>query len=139
MKLHRAVGLLYISLIASICTMASPAFRQKKTVCQPDGTLLTIVKTGGEHLIYYITTDGIPVTQNTDSAFYYAADDGTGNLKATSRLAHNKQQRDTNETNEVEKLKQQWHDALQRGENPRLFHLKDFGYSKISFNSPFKW
>lgn len=76
------------SLLWCLSLPAAPGKRVTRTVIQPDGTQLTLLLRGDEHLHYYACTDGMPVVLDADSAYRYAmmAD---GAWRATTLLAHN--------------------------------------------------
>ena len=54
----RTLSLALVFAMMSAIAFASPALRLRKTVCQPDGSLLTIVKCGDEYRSIFATTDG---------------------------------------------------------------------------------
>ncbi len=114
MKANRPACLVLLACMACICAFASPAFRQKKTVKQPDGTFLTIVKAGNEKGVYYRTVDGIPVTQNASGGYHYATGSATGTLEAAPYLAHDKRQRSPKEAETAEECKKAWENFRQR-------------------------
>ena len=49
--------------------VASPALRIKILVSQPDGTKVTLVKGGDEHISYYITSDEYAVIKNASGDY----------------------------------------------------------------------
>lgn len=71
---------------------AAKANSQPFQVRQPDGTCLTVVLHGDEHLSWYTTTDGV-VLASSKNHFYVAQIDAQGRISATSQLAHNPQAR----------------------------------------------
>jgi len=71
----------------SISMQAVPSKRVKHTATQPDGTQLTLLLRGDEHLHYYTCIDGTPVVLDADSTYRYAIlTEGT--LQASNLLAH---------------------------------------------------
>ena len=99
---------------ACLCTFASPAFKHKKAVRQPDGTLLTIIKGGDETGFFYKTEDGIRVAKGASGGFYYATINNAGVTVAGRYMAHAAQQRSLTEAIEAETCKRLWEDFLQR-------------------------
>ena len=119
MMVFKPVCALLLVWTACYCTFASPAFKQKRAVRQPDGSLLTIIKSGDETGFYYKTEDGIRVAKDTDGGYYYALIGKTGLPEAGQCMAHNPRQRCLKEAIEAEKHKKLWEDFLQ-GENKIL-------------------
>ena len=74
--------------------MAIPADPTPRKVTQPDGTTVSIVLRGDEHFYYHTTTDGMPVVQATNGAFYFATLNN-GRLEASNLLARDADQRTT--------------------------------------------
>lgn len=75
-------------MIASITQNASPVFRVSKTVKQSDGTSLLVTRVGADHLLYYITSDSVPVYPNKNNDFCYAQFDNQNNVVASEVIAH---------------------------------------------------
>lgn len=82
--------------LASTTAWAGPARPWKKQVTQPDGTQLTLTHRGDEHLHYFATTDGTPLVKTAQGTWHYATLTN-GTLVATSLLAHNADERTTEE------------------------------------------
>lgn len=82
--------LLTILNIAILATtmLASPVFRVKKTVVQSDGKTLVVTRTGADHLLFYVTEDGMPVFPNAKGDYCYAEFDDNGNVSAGTVIAH---------------------------------------------------
>lgn len=93
---------LTIFLIGSLLVQAAPALRGPFVVTQPDGTLLTIEQYGDEHYHWTTTTDGTMVV-NTGRGYFLAQIDDEGELTATDVLAHEAEQRTSEELTLVEK------------------------------------
>lgn len=72
---------------------ASPVFRVTKSVRQSDGKELTITRTGADHILYYVTQDGLPVFPNQKGDYCYAEFDTEGNVAAGMMLAHEPEER----------------------------------------------
>lgn len=79
--------ILCATLLWGMNLQAVPGKRVMHTVTQPDGTQLTLLLRGDEHLHYYACTDGMPVVQDADSAYRYAIF-ANGTLQAGDFLAH---------------------------------------------------
>lgn len=75
-------------LIAACSLTAGPVFRVTKTVKQSDGTSLVVTRVGADHLLYYVTSDGIPVFPNGSGDYCYAEFDDDGNVTASGTIAH---------------------------------------------------
>lgn len=74
-------------------TVAVPAYPWKMKVKQPDGSTLTIRKTGDEHAAITMTADGYPLIFNAaDNSYEYARIDGT-QLVPTGILAADEKRR----------------------------------------------
>lgn len=89
-RLFSIVLLLQFSFFSMV---ASPVFRTKKTVVQPDGTSLTVIRTGADNLCYYVTTDGIPVFPKDNGVYYYAEFNENRDVVATDVVAHEQDKR----------------------------------------------
>ena len=84
--------LLFWSLATTL--MAIPADPTPRKVTQPDGTTVSIVLRGDEHFYFHTTTDGMPVVQAANGAFYFATLKD-GRLEASNLLARDADQRTT--------------------------------------------
>lgn len=89
-----------ILFLTAVSTWAVPALRGSFTVRQPDGTFLTIEQFGDEHHHWTSTSDGTLVI-NQGGAYYVAAIDDAGCLSATSILAHEAPERDSQEQQQI--------------------------------------
>ena len=89
-----------ILFLTAVSTWAVPALRGSFTVRQPDGTFLTIEQFGDEHHHWTSTSDGTLVI-NQGGAYYVAAIDHAGCLSATSILAHEAPERDSQEQQQI--------------------------------------
>jgi len=97
-KLMLIIGfLMVISTAYAVKADPTPAVVQ-----QPDGTMLTVVLHGDEHCNWYSTLDGVLLVQ-TPKGYYVAETADDGELVATSTLAHNANQRTTNELRMIQK------------------------------------
>ena len=70
-------------------------------VTQPDGTRLTVVLHGDEHINWYSTLDGVLLVQ-TKAGYFVADIDDNGELTATRQLAHDRNERQATELALVE-------------------------------------
>ena len=70
-------------------------------VTQPDGTRLTVVLHGDEHINWYSTLDGVLLVQ-TNAGYFVADIDDNGELTATRQLAHDRNERQAAELTLVE-------------------------------------
>lgn len=70
-------------------------------VTQPDGTRLTVVLHGDEHINWYSTLDGVLLVQ-TKAGYFVADIDDNGELTATRQLAHDRNERQAAELTLVE-------------------------------------
>ena len=105
--------ILTISILMAVLTLkASPAFRMKKVVQQPDGTMLTVVKMGNENFSFYLTTDNVPVIKGQSGTFYYAKMNVVGNLVAEKEMAHDKDMRTPSEATYATDLKSDFQKCL---------------------------
>ena len=77
-----------MSLLATVGIQASRALSIPFEVTQPDGTTLTLVLHGDEHLNWESTLDGTMVMK-TPQGYVVANIDDEGKLKVTKQLAHN--------------------------------------------------
>lgn len=82
-------------LLAGTLSLSAQAIRPRPvpyTVTQSDGTTLTVIKHGNDHLAYYTTLDGKVLQRNASGDLCYARLDGS-RLQPTSYIAHNAAQR----------------------------------------------
>ncbi len=82
--------------LATATALAGPARPWKKQVTQPDGTQLTLTHRGDEHLHFFATTDGTPLVKTAPGTWHYATLEN-GTLVATPLLAHNANERSSQE------------------------------------------
>lgn len=86
--MNRFIATILCLTLVIAAAMASPVFRVKKTVVQSDGTTLIVTRTGADHVLYYITNDGMPVFPDKSGDYCYAEFDAKGNICASTILAH---------------------------------------------------
>ena len=90
--------ILYIILaILPLTLFAKPADRSVRSVKQSDGTTLRIYQTGDEFFHYYCTEDGKPIVRGKGGDFFYATLSTNGEIVSAERLAHNAEERSTQE------------------------------------------
>lgn len=82
--------------VAAVAMQAARALSEPFTAVQPDGTQVEITLYGDEHASWITTSDGVLVVEK-DRAYYVAAIDEQGQLKATAMLAHKKELRSVRE------------------------------------------
>ena len=92
----RTLSLALVFALVSAIAFASPALRLRKTVCQPDGSLLTIVKCGDEYRSFFATTDGYVVVKGSNGYCYVSALDVSGSGDS-GVWAHNEDERGLSE------------------------------------------
>ncbi|MBR4130186.1 MAG: M6 family metalloprotease domain-containing protein [Bacteroidaceae bacterium] len=76
---------------------ARPAYRSITRVSQPDGSTIDVRLVGDEYLHYNVTTDGYSLIRRDDGAFVYAQLNDKGQLEPTTMLAHDVNERSTEE------------------------------------------
>ena len=87
--MNKSIAVLFFILTLGWMELAaSPSYRLRRMMKQPDGTTLTVVRQGDEHASVMTTLDGYPV-KLVNGAYYYALVVSPGNYAATSVLAHN--------------------------------------------------
>ncbi len=90
-------SLFLVLLLVCFVAMAVPSNRKPRTVKQSDGTVLSVVLKGDEAFRYYTTIDGKYLIKEPDGDFSYATLSADGELVSTNRLAHNKDERGSEE------------------------------------------
>ena len=73
-------------LLTSVGAMAVPAKRGTRLYRQPDGSMVSVVLNGDEHFHYYLTSDSLPLVEDTDGSLYFASM-SNGKLSKTPYLA----------------------------------------------------
>ena len=82
--------------VTVVAIHAARALSEPFTAVQPDGTQVVITLYGDEYASWITTNDGVLVVEK-ERAYYVAAIDAQGQLKATTTLAHQKAQRSAHE------------------------------------------
>ena len=72
-------------------------------VRQSDGTTITVILRGDEHINWYTTLDGVLLVQAADNSYYVGKVTKDGRLIATQQLAHEVAWRSSTETNLIRK------------------------------------
>ena len=72
-------------------------------VRQSDGTTITVILRGDEHINWYTTLDGVLLVQAADNSYYVGKVTKDGRLIATQQLAHEAAWRSSTETNLIRK------------------------------------
>ena len=98
--MRRILLLLAVSLTTAMA-WAVKADPTPIVVTQPDGTRLTVVLHGDEHINWYSTLDGVLLVQ-TNAGYFVADIDDNGELTATRQLAHDRNERQATELTLVE-------------------------------------
>ena len=103
-------------LVTAVSIRAARAYSEPFTISQPDGTQLTITLHGDEHISWLTTSDGTMVVE-TPKGYFVASIEDNGRLKATRFLAHQPNQRSTEEAQECQKQQQRkalFHNEVKR-------------------------
>ena len=87
---------LAVAAMVAASALAIPARPIKHQVRQTDGTTLTITVRGDENFHFTCTEDGMPVVKNSNGTYCYAKLTSAG-IMATSQIAHNAEQRSSEE------------------------------------------
>ena len=72
-------------------------------VRQSDGTTITVILRGDEHINWYTTLDGVLLVQAADNSYYVGKVTKDGRLIATQQLAHEAAWRSSTERNLIDK------------------------------------
>ena len=83
---------------------ARPAYKSITRVTQPDGSSVNVRLVGDEYLHYNVTADGYSLVRRVDGAFVYAQLNDDGQLEPTAMLAHDANERSTEEHNYLKKV-----------------------------------
>ena len=75
-------------MLCSLTTWAAKAESIPVQVRQADGSVITVILCGDEHINWYTTLDGVLLVQGTDNNYYIGKVEKSGNLIATQQLAH---------------------------------------------------
>lgn len=103
MKTLKQLSLIVCLMLCSLTTWAAKAESIPVQVRQMDGTVITVILRGDEHINWYTTLDGVLLVQGADNNYYIGKVEKSGNLIATKQLAHEAQIRSQAERNLIAK------------------------------------
>ena len=90
-------------MLCSLTTWAAKAESIPVQVRQADGSVVTVILRGDEHINWYTTLDGVLLVQGADNNYYIGKVEKSGNLIATKQLAHEAHTRSQAELNLIAK------------------------------------
>ena len=90
-------------MLYSLTTWAAKAESIPVQVRQADGSVITVILRGDEHINWYTTLDGALLVQGADNNYYIGKVEKSGNLIATKQLAHEALTRSQAERNLIAK------------------------------------
>ena len=90
-------------MLCSLTTWAAKAESIPVQVRQADGSVVTVILRGDEHINWYTTLDGVLLVQGADNNYYIGKVEKSGNLIATKQLAHEAHTRSQVELNLIAK------------------------------------
>ena len=90
-------------MLCSLTTWAAKAESIPVQVRQADGSVITVILRGDEHINWYTTLDGVLLVQGADNNYYIGKVEKSGNLIATKQLAHEAHTRSQAELNLIAK------------------------------------
>ena len=103
MKTLKQLSLIVCLMLCSLTTWAAKAESIPAQVRQADGSVITVILRGDEHINWYTTLDGVLLVQGADNNYYIGKVEKSGNLIATTQLAHEAQTRSQAERNLIAK------------------------------------
>lgn len=103
MKTLKQLSLIVCLMLCSLTTWAAKAESTPVQVRQADGSVITVILRGDEHINWYTTLDGVLLVQGTDNNYYIGKVEKSGNLIATQQLAHEALTRSQAERNLIAK------------------------------------
>lgn len=103
MKILKQLSLIVCLMLCSLTTWAAKAESIPVQVRQADGSVITVILRGDEHINWYTTLDGVLLVQGADNNYYIGKVEKSGNLIATKQLAHEAQTRSQAERNLIAK------------------------------------
>ena len=86
--MKRIILLICFIACSTITTWAAKAQSIPVLVKQADGTTITVILQGDEHINWYIALDGTLLVQGSDNNYYVGRVANNGHLTATKQLAH---------------------------------------------------
>ena len=102
-KTLKQLSLIICLMLCSLTTWAAKAESIPVQVRQADGSVITVILCGDEHINWYTTLDGVLLVQGADNNYYIGKVEKNGNLIATKQLAHEAQTRSQAERNLIAK------------------------------------
>ncbi len=90
-------------MLCSLTTWAAKAESIPVQVRQADGSVITVILRGDEHINWYTTLDGVLLVQGANNNYYIGKVEKSGNLIATQQLAHEALTRSQAERNLIAK------------------------------------
>ena len=103
MKTFKQLLLIVCLMLCSLTTWAAKAESIPVQVRQADGSVITVILRGDEHINWYTTLDGVLLVQGADNNYYIGKVEKSGNLIATQQLAHEALTRSQAERNLIAK------------------------------------
>ena len=103
MKTLKQLSLIVCLMLCSLTTWAAKAESIPVQVRQADGSVVTVILRGDEHINWYTTLDGVLLVQGEDNNYYIGKVEKSGNLIATKQLAHEAHTRSQAERNLIAK------------------------------------
>ena len=103
MKTLKQLSLIVCLMLCSLTTWAAKAESIPVQVRQADGSVITVILRGDEHINWYTTLDGVLLVQGADNNYYIGKVEKSGNLIATKQLAHEALTRSQAELNLIAK------------------------------------
>lgn len=103
MKTLKQLSLIVCLMLCSLTTWAAKAESIPVQVRQADGSVITVILRGDEHINWYTTLDGVLLVQGVDNNYYIGKVEKSGNLIATKQLAHEALTRSQAERNLIAK------------------------------------
>lgn len=103
MKTLKQLSLIVCLMLCSLTTWAAKAESIPVQIRQADGSVITVILRGDEHINWYTTLDGVLLVQGTDNNYYIGKVEKSGNLIATQQLAHEALTRSQAERNLIAK------------------------------------
>ncbi len=102
-KTLKQLSLIICLMLCSLTTWAAKAESIPVQVRQADGSVVTVILRGDEHINWYTTLDGVLLVQGADNNYYIGKVEKSGNLIATKQLAHEAHTRSQAELNLIAK------------------------------------
>ena len=102
-KTFKQLSLIICLMLCSLTTWAAKAESTPVQVRQADGSVITVILRGDEHINWYTTLDGVLLVQGADNNYYIGKVEKSGNLIATKQLAHEALTRSQAERNLIAK------------------------------------